>query len=132
MSAQIIVFKCVVNMSDQDFGAFCLERSLKGKKRFGEQPGATKPLADIELGELLDVEMVSGVVDWASWAVLAMVEMCGWLVELQSLLGWLWWHWIFMLVTRRLVWGHGRRRRRWVPYITTAAPTHREMRERRQ
>ena len=61
VSKQIIQFKCVVNVCDQDFGAFCRERALQGKKRFGEQPGATKQQPDWDLGALVEVvEEVGG------------------------------------------------------------------------
>ena len=56
VSKQIIQFKCVVNVCDQDFGAFCRERDPEGKKRFGEQPGATKPAPGWALGDLEEVD----------------------------------------------------------------------------
>ena len=55
VSKQIIQFKCVVVRCDQDFGTFCRERGLEKKKRFGEQPGATKPAADGLLETLVEV-----------------------------------------------------------------------------
>ena len=97
MLKQIIQFKCVVILYDQDFGAFCRERDLEEKKRFGEQSGATKPLGEEALEALVEVEMVVGVVAWVPWAVVAMLKDVGWLEALQSLLGWLWWHWVFWL-----------------------------------
>ena len=96
MSRQIIVFKCVVNLSDQDFGTFCRERSLEGKKRFGEQPGATKLVAEDVLEALVEVVCMFGVVEWRCWTLGAMLEAGGRWVGLRSLLGWLWWHWIFV------------------------------------
>ena len=98
ISKQIIQFKCVVNVCDQDFGTFCRQRDLEEKKRFGEQSGATKPLVEGDMHALVEVEMMVGVVAWASWAAFAMWKGDGWLAGLQSLLGWLWWHWIVLLL----------------------------------
>ena len=95
VSKQIIVFKCVVNVCDQDFGAFCRERDLERQKRFGEQPGATKQLAEGLLEALMEVETGLGAVEWRCWELGAMLKVDGWLVELQSLVGWLRWHWVY-------------------------------------
>ena len=96
VSKQIIQFKCVVNVCDQDFGTFCQERDLRKKKRFGRQPGATKPA---EGGIEALVEVVSGPdgVEWIVWGLLACVHAGAWLWALRSLLEWLWWHWVFWL-----------------------------------
>ena len=95
ISKQIIQFKCVVSLCDQDFGAFCRERGPGKKKRFGQQPGATKQPAEDVLAVLVEVGSVIGMVDWRSWVAGAIMEVGGWLAELRSLLGWLWWHWVF-------------------------------------
>ena len=97
VSKQIIVFKCVVSLCDQDFGAFCQERDLEGKKRFGEQPGATKPVADELLEALVEAGTGFGGVEWMFWLAPATVVAWGWLAGLRSLLGRLWWHWVFWL-----------------------------------
>ena len=99
VSRQIIVFKCVVNICNQDFGAFCRERDPEGKKRFGEQPGATKQVAEQVLEALVEVGSGFGVIDWSCWTLGAMLEAGGWWVGLRSLLGRLWWHWVFWLGT---------------------------------
>ena len=74
VSRQIIQFKCVVIGCDQDFGVFCRERDLQRKKRFGEQPGATKPAPGHTLGQLVEVDggsggatRIYGVAPWISW-----------------------------------------------------------------
>ena len=90
---QIIVFKCKVNICNQDLGHFCQERDPEGKKQVGEEQGATEPPAGWGLGALGEVGKEVGRVGWPSWALGAMMEVGGWEVELQSLLGWLWWHW---------------------------------------
>ena len=97
VSRQIIVFKCVVNICNQDFGSFCRERDPKGKKRFGEQPGATKPVAKEVLEALVEVDAGFGGVEWVVWAALATLVVSGWLAGLRSLLGWLWWRWVVLL-----------------------------------
>ena len=97
VSKQIIVFKCVVNVCDQDFGAFCRERAPEEKKRFGEQPGATKLAPGWALGDLVEVDCGFGGVAWAPWVLGAMLVVGGWFWALRSLLGWLWWHWVFWL-----------------------------------
>ena len=101
VSRQIIQFKCVVGVCDQDFGAFCRERDPEEKKRFGEQPGATKPAFGDALGALVEVETVLGAVEWQCWELGAMLEVAGWLVELRSLLGWLWRQCVFKLEAGR-------------------------------
>ncbi len=97
VSKQIIQFKCVVNVCDQDFGTFCRERDLGKKKRFGEQPGATKPPAGEGMEALVEVGSGLGGVEWIVWGALACVDAGAWLWALRSLLGWLWWHWVFWL-----------------------------------
>ena len=93
VSKQIIQFKCVVNLCDQDFGVFCRERDLEGKKRFGQQPGATKPAPVGALGVLM---ADSGVVGWFDGRKLGVPAMLGswvclWLVV--TLWERLWWRW---------------------------------------
>ena len=95
---QIIQFQCIVNVCDQDFGAFCQERDPKEKKRFGEQPGATKQAPGDVLEALVEEQSVFGGVEWFVWVALATYIVCLWLWALRTLLGWLWWHWIFLLL----------------------------------
>ena len=96
VSKQIIQFKCVVNICDQDFGEFCRERDHGKKKRFGEQQGATKPAPGDGLEALVEEQNAFGGAAWFVWAVLATYMVCMWLWALRSLLGWLWWHWILL------------------------------------
>ena len=49
---QIVVFKCKVNVCDQDLGAFCREWDPETKERFCGQLGATKMVAE----EVLEVK----------------------------------------------------------------------------
>ena len=94
---QIVVFKCKVNVCDQDLGAFCREWNPEENELCGELARATLPLAEEVLEALMEVKDEMSVVPWASWVVLVAMVMGGWLVQLQSMLGWLWWHWIVLL-----------------------------------
>ena len=94
---QIVVFKCKVNVCDQDLGAFCREWDPETKERFCGQLLATKLVVEEVLEALMEVKDEMGVVPWASWVVLVAVGSEQWLAQLQSLLGWLWWHWIVLL-----------------------------------
>ena len=95
VSKQILQFKCVVNLCDQDLGAFCRERDPEEEKNIGEEQQATEPPAGWALGALVEDDAGSGGPGWCFWAALAILEVCMWLWELRSLLGWLWWHWEF-------------------------------------
>ena len=94
---QIVVFKCKVNVCDQDLGAFCREWDPETKERFCGQLVATKQLAEEVLEALMEVEPVLWVVAWTPWALGSVLGVIGWLAGLQSLLGWLWWLWIVLL-----------------------------------
>ena len=64
VSIQFIVFKCKVNICDQDLGAFCQERGREEKKFVGEDQGATEPPAGRGVGALVDAGRGCGGVDW--------------------------------------------------------------------
>ena len=99
---QIVVFKCKVNVCDQDLGAFCREWDPETKERFCGQLGATKQLAEEVLEALMEVAEGVGWVHWGSWALGAMLEGGSWLAELRTLLGWLWWLWVVPLRQKML------------------------------
>ena len=61
---QIIVFKCKVNICDQDLGAFCKERGPELKKKIEEEQGATEPLLGCDVGALVDAVLEIGVLGW--------------------------------------------------------------------
>ena len=94
---QIVVFKCKVNVCDQDLGAFCREWDPETKERFCGQLVATKQLAEEVLEALMEVGSKVGLVHWGSWALGTVLEVGGWLAGLRSLLGWLWWLWDVLL-----------------------------------
>ena len=97
VSKQIVQFKCVVSLCDQDFGVFCQERTLEEKKRFEEQSGATKPAPGCALEELVEEPGTVGSFDGLVLDVLAMLGdwMCLWAaVTLWERLWWRWrWAW---------------------------------------
>ena len=66
-------------------------RNLWGRIKEQQQAGRG-------VGALVEAGNGRGEVDWRSWAVSVPLEVCGWLWELRSLLGWLWWHWIILLL----------------------------------
>ena len=93
---QIIVFKCKVNICNQDLGVFCRERDPDGQKKFGVEQGATEQPSGMDVGALVEVGSGNGEVEWSAWALLAIMDAEAWLWELQSQLGRLWWHWVFL------------------------------------
>ena len=97
ISMQIIVFKCKVNICDQDLGAYCQERGPGGKKMVGEGHGATEPAPSGDVGALMEAGHVVGGVGWCIWPLVDNMGVPEWLWELKSLLGWLWWHWGVLL-----------------------------------
>ena len=93
VSRQIIQFKCVVSLCDQDFGAFCRERGLEKKNLFEEQPGATKQVPGCELGALVEEP---GMVGWVGGLLLDVLAMLGtWVCPWMAVTLWdrLWWAW---------------------------------------
>ena len=97
MRREINVFKCIVNISSQDFGIY---RNLKvnvGARSKAEQHGpAETSLVKLEDGVVESQSSVGEVdesVDWRFWTLNIFMKLCLWLAELGSLLGWLWWQW---------------------------------------
>ena len=80
---QFIVFKCKVNICNQDLGGFCRERDPEGKKHIGEEEGATEPPEE-------ELELLGGGEIRQGWC-------CGWMLGMQACLG----NWVclWMVVT---------------------------------
>ena len=97
VTMQIIVMKCKVNICDQDLGSFCQERGPGGKKKNGGEEGATEPPDGWDVEALVEVNGWIGGGGWVGWAPLAILDAGAWLWALRSLLGRLWWHWVFLL-----------------------------------
>ena len=90
---QIIVFKCKVNICNQDLGVFCQERDPWGKKRVGEEQGATEQLGGGNLEGWMEATEGLGWVGWGQKAVLVVTVVGGWFYVLVTLLGRLRWRW---------------------------------------
>ena len=101
MSRVINVFKCIVNISSQDFGVY-----FRGKANFGvgskaEQHGDSDKAVNDESGVVMEAGwMVGEDVGWF-WALVTFLDAGEWVAELRSLLGWLWRQWVFKLEGRR-------------------------------
>ena len=93
VAMQIIVFKCKVNICNQDLGAFCREWDLGGKKKIGEEQGATEQNEGRDLEGWMEVAEGLGWVGWGWKAVLVVAVVGGWFYVLVTLLGRLWWRW---------------------------------------
>ena len=97
MMMQIVVFKCKVNVCDQDFGAFCREWNPKEKELCGERAQAPLPITEEVLEALMEMKESPVVVCWLG--VLALLALgpalgswvCPWkVVSLWNRL-WSWW-----------------------------------------
>ena len=88
------VFKCIVNIYNEDFGVFGPPKAKKGVGSKAEQHGSVvgpvvKPKDDVMESQ----SGVGGDGGWF-WALVIFLDAGGWMVELWSLLGRLWWQWI--------------------------------------
>ncbi len=94
MRREINVFKCIVNIHNQDFGVFFRGKAnLRGgskAEQHGDSGEAVKDKSEVimEAGW-----MIGGDGGWF-WALVTFLDAGGWLAGLRSLLGWLWWRWI--------------------------------------
>ena len=96
-SRGINVFKCIVNISSQDFGVYFRGKANLGVGSKAEQHGAGEaPVLELE-DEVVESESVDGGVEWWFGSLEIFIKMCWWLAELGSLLGWLWWRWEVLL-----------------------------------
>ena len=97
MSRGINVFKCIVNISSQDFGVY-----FRGKANFGvgsktEQHGDSGEVINDESEVVMEAGWLVGENEGWFWALVVFMDEVGWIGELRSLLGWLWWRWILRL-----------------------------------
>ena len=93
MSREINVFKCIVNISSQDFGVYFRGKAKNVVVSKAEQHGVREaPVLELE-DKVVELQSGVGGVEWRFWALVIFLEMCWWLVGLRSLLGWLWWRW---------------------------------------
>ena len=95
VSSQFIVFKCKVNICNQDLGSYCREWDLETKKYFGEEEQATEQTPEDVLEALVGRTCGVSRFGWWFWPASVIIEVGGWWCELRSLLGQLWRDWVF-------------------------------------
>ena len=92
MSRVINVFKCIVNISSQDFGVYFRGKAYFGVGSKAEQHGDAGEAVNDESEVIMEAGWsVGGHGGWF-WTLLIFLEAGGWVVKLQSLLGRLWWN----------------------------------------
>ena len=88
------VFKCIVNIYNEDFGVFGPPKAKKGVGTKAEQHGSgVGPVGEPKDDVMESQSGVGGDGGWF-WALVIFLDAGGWMVELWSLLGRLWWRWI--------------------------------------
>ena len=95
--AHITVFKCLVNISVQDFGVYFRRRAKFGPDHIAEQHGGLEDPAEGKLASLEDVQEVVGVFNGWPGAVMALKGTWKWMGGALTLVGWLWWLWAVWL-----------------------------------
>ena len=91
---EINVYQCIVNIYQQDFGVYFRRgANLRGGHK-AEQHASGKASVGEPGDGVLESQCGVGVVAWWFWTLVVFMKVCWWLVELWSLLGWLWWRWI--------------------------------------
>ena len=90
---KINVFKCIVNISSQDFGVYFRRKANFGVGSKAEQHGALEDSVGMPGEDLMESQSSVGWVGCCFWTLLVFIKLCWWLAELASLLGWLWWRW---------------------------------------
>ena len=93
MSRGINVFKCIVNISSQDFGIYRNWKAKVGARSKAEQHGPAETSLVELVGGVMESQSGVGGVEWWFWTLNIFMKLCWWLAELGSLLGWLWWWW---------------------------------------
>ena len=99
MRQAINVFKCIVNISSQDFGIYRNWKAKVGDRSKAEDCGPEEAPVGEPKDEVVESQSEVGGVEGRKWALVIFMKTCWWLCALRSLLGWLWWHW-------ELSWGH--------------------------
>ena len=96
--AHIIIFKCLVNITSQDFGVYSNWGAKYTPDHIAEQHGGLEDPADVELASLEDIQVMVGGYDWQSWARMILKVVQKWMGGAMSLMNWLWWHWSVWLL----------------------------------
>ena len=92
-SRGINVFKCIVNISSQDFEVYGRRKAKKMAGSMVEQHGSGEALVRELEDNVLESQSVVGWVDWCQWMLVISVKVCWWMWALWMLVGWLWWRW---------------------------------------
>ena len=96
-SCEINVYKCIVNISSQDFGIYRNWKAKVGDLSKAEDCGPEEtPVGELE-DDVVEFQSGVGVVDGWQCALEIFMKTCWWLSALRSLLGRLWWRWIVLL-----------------------------------
>ena len=94
-SCEINVFKCIVNISSQDFGVYFRGKAYFGVVSKAEQHGDSGEEVNDESEVVMEAGWGVGEGGEWFWTLLVFLDAGGWVVKLQSLLGRLWWWWNF-------------------------------------
>ena len=92
-SCMINVYKCIVNISSQDFGIYRNWKAKVGVGSKAEQHGGGEALVVKPEDGVMESERDVGGIEWWIWALVIFMKWCWWLAGLKSLLEWLWWRW---------------------------------------
>ena len=97
----INVYQCIVSISGQDFSIYSNRKAKKQVGSKAEQHGDSEDAVVDDSVVVMEAGWeVSEDGGWF-WALVIFLDAVGWIGELRSLLGWLWWRWIFDLGGRR-------------------------------
>ena len=97
MRVQINVFKCMVNISSQDFGVYFRDKANLRWWSKVKQHGDSGDVMNDESGVFMEAECIVGGDEGWFWMLAIFLDAGGWIGELRSLLGRLWWQWIFQV-----------------------------------
>ena len=98
----IIKFKCLVNISSQDFSVFTYKRYMKRTLRAAEQHAAEPQDEQVECEPQVGDFIGTNGFGWWSMGTIISPKVCCWISGLDTLLAWFWWHWKFWFISQ---WG---------------------------
>ena len=75
-SCEINVFKCIVNISSQDFGVYFRGKANFGARSKAEQHGSGEALVREPENDVMGSQSVVGWVEWWIWALVIFIKMC--------------------------------------------------------
>ena len=95
MSRRINVYQCIVNISSQDFGVYFRRKAKIEVGSKAEQHGDSGEAVNDTSEVAMEVGWVVGGDGGWFWTLVVFLDAGGWIMGLRSLLGRLWWRWIF-------------------------------------